>query len=91
MRAIRFHETGGPEKLHFETLPDPVPGDGQLALRVEAVGVNFIDTYHRRGLYPVPLPRVLGSEVAGTVSAVGPGVKAFKPGDRVVTWRAGNL
>ncbi len=88
MRAIRFHETGGPEKLRFETLPDPVPGDGQLALRVEAVGVNFIDTYHRRGLYPVPLPRVLGSEVAGTVSAVGPGVKAFKPGDRVVTWRA---
>ncbi len=88
MRAIRFHETGGPEKLRFETLPDPAPGDGQLAVRVEAAGVNFIDTYHRRGLYPVPLPRVLGSEVAGTVTVVGAGVKAFKPGDRVVTWRA---
>jgi len=88
MRAIRFHETGGPEKLRFETLPDPVPGDGQVALRVEAAGVNFIDTYHRRGLYPVPLPRIPGSEVAGTVTAVGAGVKGFQPGDRVVTWRA---
>lgn len=88
MRAIRFHETGGPEKLRFETLPDPVPGDGQLALRVEAAGVNFIDTYHRRGLYPVALPRIPGSEVAGVVTAVGAGVKGFHPGDRVVTWRA---
>jgi len=88
MRAIRFHETGGPEKLRFDDLPDPEPAAGQLALRVEAAGVNFIDTYHRRGLYPVPLPRVLGSEVAGSVTAIGPGVKTFKPGDRVVTWRA---
>jgi NADPH2:quinone reductase len=88
MRAIRIHETGGPEKLRLEELPEPVPGAGQLGIRVEAAGVNFIDTYHRRGLYPVPLPRILGGEAAGVVTAVGPGVVGFKPGDRVVSARA---
>jgi NADPH2:quinone reductase len=88
MRAIRLHATGGPENLRFEELPDPAPAPGQLCVRVEAAGVNFIDTYHRRGLYPVALPRVLGGEVAGIVTAVGTGVVGFKPGDRVVSARA---
>jgi NADPH2:quinone reductase len=88
MRAIRLHETGGPENLRFEELPDPAPGPGQVCVRVEAAGVNFIDTYHRRGLYPVALPRVLGGEVAGIVTAVGTGVAGFRPGDRVVCARA---
>jgi NADPH2:quinone reductase len=77
MRAIRLHATGGPENLRFEELPDPAPAPGQLCVRVEAAGVNFIDTYHRRGLYPVALPRVLGGEVAGIVTAVGTGVVGF--------------
>lgn len=88
MRAIRIHETGGPEKLRFEELPDPVPGPGELCIRVEAVGVNFIDTYHRSGLYPVPLPRTLGGEAAGVVTAVGAGVTAFRAGDRVASTSA---
>ncbi len=88
MRAIRLHETGGPDTLRFEELPDPVPAPGQLCVRVEAAGVNFIDTYHRRGLYPVALPRVLGGEVAGVVTAVGAGVTGFRAGDRVVSARA---
>lgn len=83
MKAIRIHEHGGPEVLRYEDMPNPDPADGEVVVRVTAVGVNFIDIYHRTGLYPVQLPMTLGSEGAGTVTAVGPGVKAVKAGDRV--------
>jgi len=85
MRAIRIHEQGGPEKLVLDELPLPVPGAGELRLRVEAAGLNFIDTYKRSGLYAVPLPHTLGQEAAGVVTAVGPGVTGFQPGDRVAS------
>lgn len=83
MKAVRVHTPGGPEVLRFEDLPDPVPGEGQGLVRIEAVGVNFIDVYHRTGLYKFPLPFTLGQEAAGTVEAVGPGVTRVAPGDRV--------
>lgn len=87
-RAIRFHETGGPEVLRWETIDKlgaggTAPGAGEVRLRHEAIGVNFIDLYQRSGLYPVPLPSGLGLEAAGVVEAVGPGVTEFAPGDRV--------
>ncbi|MFM9091873.1 MAG: quinone oxidoreductase family protein [Verrucomicrobiota bacterium] len=85
MRAIRIHEHGGPEKLVLDELPLPVPGAGELRLRVAAAGLNFIDTYKRSGLYAVPLPHTLGQEAAGVVTAVGPGVTGFQPGDRVAS------
>lgn len=83
MRAIRVHEFGGPEVLRVEDLPDPQPGPGQVLIRLEAIGVNFIDIYFRTGTYPVRLPFVPGEEGAGTALAVGPGVTACRPGDRV--------
>ena len=85
MRAIRVHAPGGPEVLRFEEeVPDPTPGEGQALVRIEAIGINFIDVYHRTGLYKVPsLPFILGQEAAGTVEAVGPGVTDVAPGDRV--------
>jgi NADPH:quinone reductase len=83
MKAIRIHETGGPEVLRFEEIPDPTPGAGEAVVRVEAAGVNFIDVYHRTGLYKVPLPFTLGLEGAGTVESVGDGVREVAPGDRV--------
>src|SRR4051794_3230167 len=82
-RAIRITETGGPEVLRWEDVEVGEPGEGQARVRHTAVGVNFIDTYHRSGLYPLPLPTGLGSEGAGVVEAVGPGVTHAKPGDRV--------
>jgi NADPH2:quinone reductase len=82
MRAIRFEATGGPEVLKLQETPTPAPGPGEILLRQDAVGVNFIDTYHRSGLYPVPLPSGLGSEGAGVVEAVGDGVTRFRQGDR---------
>jgi NADPH2:quinone reductase len=85
MRAIRIHEHGGPEKLVLDEIPAPVPGAGELRLRVEAAGLNFIDTYKRSGLYPVRLPHTLGQEAAGVVTAVGPGVTDFRLGDRVAS------
>lgn len=85
MHAIRVSRTGGPEVLELAELADPQPGEGELLVDVAAVGVNFIDVYRRTGLYPVPLPSVPGSELAGTVLAVGPGVEGFSPGDRVAT------
>lgn len=85
MLAIRIHETGGPEKLRVDDVPVPAPGAGEVRLRVEAAGVNFIDTYKRSGLYPVPLPHTLGQEAAGVVTAVGAGVMDFKVGDRVAS------
>src|SRR6266508_2856068 len=81
--VIRIHRTGGPEVLQIEDLPAGAPGPGQVRVRHTAVGVNFIDTYHRSGLYPLSLPSGLGSEAAGVVEEVGPGVTAVAQGDRV--------
>jgi len=83
MKAIRIDSFGGPEVLRLTDVPDPSPGPGQILVRVEAAGLNFIDVYHRIGLYPNPLPLVPGMEGAGVVAAVGPGVAAFRQGDRV--------
>ena len=78
-----MHETGGPEVLRWEPIDLAPPGHGEVRIRHEAIGLNFIDTYHRTGLYPVPLPAVLGSEAAGVVEAVGDGVTELTVGDRV--------
>ncbi|WP_337189071.1 quinone oxidoreductase [Phenylobacterium sp.] len=83
MKAIRFERTGGPEVLEVVDLPTPQPGPGQVLVRHEAVGINFIDTYHRTGLYPVKLPCIPGGEAAGVIEAVGEGVTRHKVGDRV--------
>ena len=85
MLAIRIHETGGPEKLRVDDVPLPTPGAGELRMRVEAAGLNYIDTYKRSGLYAVPLPHTLGGEAAGIVTAVGAGVADFKVGDHVAS------
>ncbi|WNC92583.1 quinone oxidoreductase [Paraburkholderia sp. FT54] len=82
-KAIRFHETGGPEVLRYEDVEVGDPGPGQVRLRHEAVGLNFADTYFRSGLYPVPLPAGMGVEAAGVVEAVGEGVTNVAAGDRV--------
>lgn len=83
-RAIRMHETGGPQVLHLEEGAAPDPGRGEVRVRQSAIGLNYIDTYHRGGLYPVPaLPSGLGVEGAGTVEAIGPEVQDFALGDRV--------
>ncbi|HET6923281.1 MAG TPA: quinone oxidoreductase [Anaeromyxobacteraceae bacterium] len=82
-KAIRFHQTGGPEVLRLEEVAGGEPGEGQVRVRHAAIGVNFIDTYHRTGLYPLPLPSGLGVEGAGVVEAVGKGVAHVKEGDRV--------
>lgn len=84
MKAIRIHEYGGPEVMRLEDLPTPDARPGQLLVRVEAVGVNYLDTYQRSGQYKVPLPCSLGSEGAGVVEAVGPGVTGVQSGTRVV-------
>ena len=83
--AFRFclRETGGPEMLQAEMIDVPRPGEGEVLIRHEAVGLNFIDTYHRSGLYPLPLPSGLGNEGAGIVEAVGPGVEGIREGNRV--------
>lgn len=81
--VIRIHQNGGPEQMQWEEVTVGDPGPGEVRVRNTAVGLNFIDTYHRSGLYPMPLPLVLGSEGAGVVEAVGPKVKEFKVGDRV--------
>jgi len=83
MRAIRVHEYGGPEVLRYEEVPLPEPGPGQVRVKIEAAGVNFIDIYHRTGLYPNPLPFTPGIEGAGIVDAVGPEVTDVRVGDRV--------
>jgi len=82
-KAIRFHKTGGPEVLVAEDVEVGDPGAGQIRIKQHAVGLNYLDTYHRTGLYPLPLPSGLGSEGAGVVEAVGPGVTELKAGDRV--------
>ena len=83
MKAVRFHQCGGPEVLRYEEAPEPVPAAGQALVEIEAIGLNYIDTYHRSGLYPVALPCIPGMEAAGTVKAVGEGVQEVKVGDRV--------
>jgi NADPH2:quinone reductase len=88
MLAIRIHETGGPEKLRVDDIPVPAPAAGEVRIRVEAAGLNFIDTYQRSGLYAVALPFAPGAEVAGVISAVGAGVTEFVVGDRVATAKA---
>ena len=83
MKAILVHRHGGPEALEYGDAPDPHPGPGQAVIRIEAVGVNFIDIYHRAGLYPIDPPFSPGSEAAGVVTAVGDGVREVQVGDRV--------
>jgi NADPH2:quinone reductase len=83
MKAIRLHQTGGPEVLKLEEVALAPPAPGQVRVRHTAIGVNFIDTYHRSGLYKLPLPSGLGSEAAGVVETPGEGVTALKTGDRV--------
>lgn len=83
VHAIRVHEAGGPDVLHWEEVEVGEPGPGQVRLRQQTVGLNYIDVYHRTGLYPQPLPFTPGTEGAGTVEAVGAAVTSLKPGDRV--------
>jgi NADPH2:quinone reductase len=83
MKAIRFEKVGGPEVLQLEDITLAQPGPGQVRIRHTAIGVNFIDTYHRSGLYKLPLPSGLGSEAAGVVEALGSGVTTVRTGDRV--------
>jgi len=83
MKAIRIHEYGGVEVLKLEDVPTPEPGEGQVRVKIEAVGVNFIDIYRRIGRYKRDLPFILGEEGGGVVDAVGPNVSEFRAGDRV--------
>ena len=83
MRAIRIENTGGPEVLQFVDVATPRAKPGEILVKHTAIGVNFIDTYHRTGLYPLPLPTGLGGEASGVVEAIGDGVTRFKVGDRV--------
>jgi len=82
-QAIRFAKTGGPEVLEWQQVEVGKPGQGQVRIRHTAVGLNYIDTYQRSGLYPMPMPSGLGSEAAGVIEEVGPGVTDLKPGQRV--------
>jgi NADPH2:quinone reductase len=82
-KAIRLYTTGGPEVMQWEDVEVGAPGEGQARVRHTAIGVNFVDTYHRSGLYPLSLPSGLGSEGAGVVEAAGSGVTQVRPGDRV--------
>jgi len=82
-KAVRFHKTGGPEVLVLEDVAVGDPGPGQARIRHTAIGVNFLDTYQRSGMYPITLPSGTGNEGAGIVEAVGSGVSSVKPGDRV--------
>src|ERR1700739_3542740 len=85
MKAIQIHAIGGPEVLQLAELPIPEPGPGQVLIRVEAVGVNFIEIYFRKGTYKATLPMTPGSEAAGTVEKLGPGVTGFEEGDSVAS------
>ncbi|MGB6191491.1 MAG: quinone oxidoreductase [Terracidiphilus sp.] len=85
MKAIQISETGGPEVLQLTELPIPEPGPGQVLIRVEAVGVNFVELYFRKGTYKATMPLTPGSEAAGTVEKLGPGVTGFEEGDSVAS------
>jgi len=87
MRGIVVSNTGGPDVLRWDTLDDPIPGPREVVVRLAAAGLNFIDTYHRSGLYPMPLPFTPGMEGAGTVVAVGSDATRFRVGDRIA-WSA---
>ena len=82
-KAIRFHQTGGPEVLKLDDVDVGDPKDNQILVRHTAIGLNYIDTYHRSGLYPLPLPSMIGMEAAGIVLATGPNVNDIKSGDRI--------
>ncbi|HEU4379736.1 MAG TPA: quinone oxidoreductase [Hyphomicrobiaceae bacterium] len=82
VHAIRIHQNGGPEVMQWENVEVGDPGPGQVRLKQHAIGVNYIDTYQRSGLYKMPMPFIPGNEGAGEVAAVGPGVTEFKVGDR---------
>jgi NADPH2:quinone reductase len=83
MKAIRIHHPGGPEALTYEDIPIPEPKAGEARVKIEAIGLNYIDVYQRTGLYPIPTPFTLGLEGAGVVDAIGDGVTEVKKGDRV--------
>src|SRR5438094_7638958 len=83
VKAIRVHSPGGPDALRYEDVPQPSPAAGDVLVKVQAAGVNYIDVYQRNGLYKVATPFTLGQEAAGVVTAVGTGVTDPKPGDRV--------
>ncbi len=83
MRAVLVHEPGGPEALTIADVPAPAPGPDDVVIRIAVSGVNFVDVYHRNGLYTLPPPVAIGSEAAGVIEAVGAGVREFAPGDRV--------
>src|ERR1700685_718258 len=85
MYGIQVAELGGPEVLSYVQMSKPAPGAGEVLIKAEAIGVNFIDTYFRSGLYPHELPFVIGAEVAGRVEAVGDGVTQLRAGDSVAT------
>ncbi len=89
MKAVRVHDTGGPEVLHIEEIPTPSPQPGEVLIRVEAAGVNFIDIYQRTGAYKMTMPFTPGQEAAGTVAAVGGGVASCAVGDRVACYAGG--
>jgi NADPH:quinone reductase len=82
-RAVRYHKQGGPEVMQVDEVEVGEPGKGQVRIRHTAIGVNFVDTYQRSGLYPMQTPAVAGNEAAGVVLALGPGVKGLKKGDRI--------
>jgi NADPH2:quinone reductase len=85
VKAIRIHDTGGPDVMKWEDVEVPPPGAGEVLVRHTAIGLNFIDTYQRSGLYPLQLPAIIGNEAAGVVEAAGPGVTDLKVGDRVAS------
>ena len=91
MKAVVIEQLGGPEQLQVSDVPDPEPAAGDVVVDVEAAGLNFIDTYHRTGLYPADLPLIPGLEGAGRVSAIGSGVDGVDVGDTVAwTWAEGS-
>ena len=83
-RVVKINKTGGPEVLKFETITLDKPGPDEVVIEHKAIGLNFIDTYHRSGLYPLELPSGIGGEAAGVIKEVGSKVKDFSPGDKVV-------
>jgi NADPH2:quinone reductase len=89
MHAIEVTETGGPEVLKYVDKPRPSPGPGEVLIKAEAIGLNFVDTYFRSGSYPHKLPFVLGAEIGGTVEALADGVTTLRVGDRVANRRRG--
>src|SRR6185369_9536968 len=85
-RVAQIRSTGGPEVIEWHDVNLPPPAPGQVRMRTTAVGLNYIDTYHRQGIYPLPLPSGLGVEAAGAVEEIAEGVSEFRPGDRVATF-----